>query len=59
MKTNSNEPIITHKIVWLRQFFVCVTFLLLSEVLVVFNISSPHANTNMLNTFFAWTILSM
>ena len=59
MKTNSNEHIITHKIVWLRQCFVCVTFLLLSEVLFVFNISSPHANANMPNTFFAWTIFSM
>ena len=48
MLTNNNKHTVTNKIVWLRQsFFAHDTFLWLSKVSVVFNISSLHANTNL------------
>ena len=48
MLTNNNKRIITNKIVWLREsLFAHDTFLWLSKVSVVFNISSLHANTNL------------
>ena len=51
--TNSNKHIITNEIVWISQFcilkFFHATFSSKTEVSVVFNISSSHANTNLLN----------
>ena len=48
MKTNNNKHIITNETVWLRQLlFAHATFLSLSKISVVFNISSSHSNTNL------------
>ena len=53
MTINHNKHIITIEIVWIRQLFVSrVTFLSLSEVSVVFNISASHANTYLPNRYF-------
>ena len=47
MTSNINKHKITNEIVRTRQLiFSHVTFLSLSEVSVVFSISSSHANTN-------------
>ena len=48
MKTNNNKHIVTNEIVWKRQLlFAYATFLSLTKVSVVFNISSSHSNINL------------
>ena len=48
MITDNNKHMITNEIAYISQlFFLYVTFLSTSEVLVVSNISSSHANINL------------
>ena len=47
MTTNNNKHIITNEIVLKKQLLLAyVAFLSLSKVLVAFNISPSHSNTN-------------
>ena len=48
MTPNNNKHIITNEIMRIRQsLFPHTTFLSLSKVSVVFNVSSSHSNTNL------------
>ena len=54
MTTNKHKHIITNEIVRMRQLlFAYVTFLSLSKVSVLFNISSSHSNANLLTRHFS------
>ena len=48
MATNNNKHIITNEIMRIRQsLFAHTTFLSLTKVSVVLNVSSSHSNTNL------------
>ena len=48
MTTNNNKYIIINEIVWIKQLlFVNATFLSLSKLSLVFNISPSHSNANL------------
>ena len=48
MTTNNNKHIITNEIMRIRQsLFADTTFLSLTKVSVVLNVSSSHSNTNL------------